>query len=158
MVVQERRWRALKGVVEKGGGGGGGGEVWPRCCVLYIQDGVVPFQLRFQELDLSTEALIGFGESQREAEWTDAVKRALMDLGRYDLVQSVRLVGMMMLVFVQESLLPYVTEVESDTVATGLLGVAVSETVTTGGSGEGATAWCVCVCVRACVCVCTCVC
>lgn len=85
--------------------------------------------LSFQELDLSPEALLNLGikESQRETEWTDAVKRAVAGLGRYKLVQSVRLVGMMLLVLVQDSLLPHISEVDTDTIATGLLGVAVSE-------------------------------
>ena len=98
---------------------------------LHPRQSFSPFPLRFQELDLSPEALLNIKESQREAEWTDAVKRAIMELGQYNLVQSVRLVGMMMLVFVQKPLLPHISEVEADTLGTGLWGVAVSVMVMT---------------------------
>ena len=75
----------------------------------------------FQELDLSKEAFL-FNETPREDEWLRAVLRALHPRAKYRKVKLVRLVGMMMIVFIQEQHFAYVRSVAAETVGTGLMG------------------------------------
>ncbi|XP_064473266.1 inositol polyphosphate 5-phosphatase OCRL-like isoform X2 [Ornithodoros turicata] len=79
------------------------------------------YAIGFQELDLSKEAFL-FSESPREEEWLQVVKKGLHPMAKYHQVRLVRLVGMMLVVFVEESLVGALSEVASDTVGTGILG------------------------------------
>lgn len=79
------------------------------------------YAVGFQELDLSKEALL-FTDSPREEEWLRAVALGLHSGARYRLVKLVRLVGMMLVLFVEESLSAHVQEVEAHWVGTGILG------------------------------------
>ncbi|KAH6928558.1 hypothetical protein HPB50_016895 [Hyalomma asiaticum] len=79
------------------------------------------YAVGFQELDLSKEALL-FTDSPREEEWLRAVALGLHSGCRYRLVKLVRLVGMMLVLFVEERLAPHVQEVEAHWVGTGILG------------------------------------
>lgn len=79
------------------------------------------YAVGFQELDLSKEALL-FTDSPREEEWLRAVALGLHPGSRYRLVKLVRLVGMMLVLFVEERLSAHVQEVEAHWVGTGILG------------------------------------
>lgn len=79
------------------------------------------YAVGFQELDLSKEALL-FTDSPREEEWLRAVALGLHPGARYRLAKLVRLVGMMLVLFVEESLSAHVQEVEAHWVGTGILG------------------------------------
>ncbi|CAH1405483.1 unnamed protein product [Nezara viridula] len=79
------------------------------------------YAIGFQELDLSTEAFL-FNDTPRENEWYKAVVSGLHNGAKYTRVKLVRLVGMMLVVFVQEKLRQYVTGVACDTVGTGIMG------------------------------------
>ncbi|XP_022656390.1 inositol polyphosphate 5-phosphatase OCRL-1-like isoform X1 [Varroa destructor] len=80
------------------------------------------YAIGFQEVDLSKEAFV-FADSPREKEWLNAVKAGLHPRGNYREVKTVRLVGMMLSVFVDEKHLEYVTNVDSSYVGTGVLGM-----------------------------------
>ena len=79
------------------------------------------YAIGFQELDLSKEAFV-FMESEREAEWTTVVTASLHKGAKYVLVKSVRLVGMMLLVYTREELQSQLTNISVDTVGTGIMG------------------------------------
>ncbi|XP_055954801.1 type II inositol 1,4,5-trisphosphate 5-phosphatase [Patella vulgata] len=79
------------------------------------------YAIGFQELDLSNQAYI-FTDSTKDAEWQKAVRDFLHPKAKYRRVKSVRLVGVMLLVYIQEKYTDYVTLVDSDTVATGIMG------------------------------------
>lgn len=79
------------------------------------------YAVGFQELDLSKEAFL-FNETPREEEWYRAVFRGLHPKGKYRKVKLVRLVGMMLIVFIQEKHWAYVRSVASEVVGTGLMG------------------------------------
>ena len=80
------------------------------------------YAIGFQELDLSNQAYI-FSDSQKENEWDKAVKYGLHPKGRYRKVKLVRLVGVMLIVYVLEKHAPKVHFVDSDNVATGIMGI-----------------------------------
>jgi len=79
------------------------------------------YAVGFQELDLSKEAFL-FNETPREDEWLRAVIRGLHPGAKYRKVKLVRLVGMMLIVFIQEKHFAYVRAIAADTVGTGLMG------------------------------------
>ena len=72
-------------------------------------------------MDLSKEAFL-FPDSAREPQWTDAVEKGLHPGAKYQRVQRIRLVGMMLLVYVKESLRAFITDVHAQSVGTGLMG------------------------------------
>ncbi|XP_059142806.1 inositol polyphosphate 5-phosphatase OCRL-like [Physella acuta] len=80
------------------------------------------YAIGFQELDLSKEAFI-FSESPKEAEWQNAVKSYLHPKAKYKKVKSVRLVGILLIVYIQTKHVPYVKFLDTDTVATGIMGI-----------------------------------
>lgn len=78
------------------------------------------YGIGFQELDLNTEAFL-FNNSPKEQEWLNAVLNGIHPKAKYQKVRLVRLVGMMLIVLVQEKHLAYVRNVAVDTVGTGIM-------------------------------------
>ncbi|XP_028418102.1 inositol polyphosphate 5-phosphatase OCRL-1-like [Dendronephthya gigantea] len=76
----------------------------------------------FQELDLSTEAFMG-RYSKREDEWLEKVGKSVNGVGNYEKVQSVRLVGMLLVVFIKAEYYNYIQEVDTRDVGTGIMGM-----------------------------------
>uniref|UniRef100_A0A1B6EGW5 Rho-GAP domain-containing protein n=1 Tax=Clastoptera arizonana TaxID=38151 RepID=A0A1B6EGW5_9HEMI len=79
------------------------------------------YAIGFQELDLSKEAFL-FNETPREDEWRSAVLSSLHPKATYRKVALVRLIGMMLIVLVQEHHVAYVRSVSTETVGTGIMG------------------------------------
>ncbi|RDB17258.1 Inositol polyphosphate 5-phosphatase OCRL-1 [Hypsizygus marmoreus] len=80
--------------------------------------------LGFQELDLSTEALIYSTSTVREDAWCAAVFAALGEKAiHYRKLASRQLVGMLIVVIVKNSLFPCFTHVHTSTAGAGILGV-----------------------------------
>ncbi|XP_051494070.1 type II inositol 1,4,5-trisphosphate 5-phosphatase isoform X2 [Apus apus] len=75
----------------------------------------------FQELDLSKEAFF-FNDTPREEEWFKAVTESLHPDAKYAKVKLVRLVGIMLLLYVKADLALNISEVEVETVGTGIMG------------------------------------
>ncbi|KAI1894880.1 hypothetical protein AGOR_G00120320 [Albula goreensis] len=75
----------------------------------------------FQELDLSKEAFL-FNETPKEQDWRKAVAESLHPDAKYALVKLVRLVGIMLLFYVKTEHAQYISEVEAETVGTGIMG------------------------------------
>ncbi|KAK4295648.1 hypothetical protein Pmani_031812 [Petrolisthes manimaculis] len=78
------------------------------------------YAIGFQELDLNTEAFL-FNNSPKEQEWLNAVLNGIHPKTKYRKVRLVRLVGMMLIVLVQEKHLAYVRNCAIDTVGTGIM-------------------------------------
>lgn len=77
------------------------------------------YAIGFQELDLSKEAFL-FNDTPREEEWRNEVEKGLHNGAKYDQIALVRLVGMMLIIFVQKG--HQVKRVAIDTVGTGIMG------------------------------------
>ncbi|XP_071115406.1 type II inositol 1,4,5-trisphosphate 5-phosphatase-like [Haliotis cracherodii] len=80
------------------------------------------YAIGFQELDLSKEAFI-FTDSPKEAEWQRDVKTNLHPKARYRKVKSCRLVGILLIIYIQEKHKPNLHFLDSDQVATGIMGI-----------------------------------
>ena len=79
------------------------------------------YAIGFQELDLTKEAFI-FNESMREEAWRSVVEISLHPKALYKQVKLVRLVGMMLVVYIKSEHASAVTNVEAETVGTGIMG------------------------------------
>ncbi|XP_035686464.1 type II inositol 1,4,5-trisphosphate 5-phosphatase-like isoform X1 [Branchiostoma floridae] len=79
------------------------------------------YAVGFQELDLSKEAFV-FNDSAREEEWVKAVTHGLHPEASYRRVRLIRLVGMMLLVFVRSEHNKFLSQIEAQTVGTGIMG------------------------------------
>ncbi|XP_066430889.1 type II inositol 1,4,5-trisphosphate 5-phosphatase isoform X2 [Eleutherodactylus coqui] len=75
----------------------------------------------FQELDLSKEAFF-FNDTPKEEEWFKAVSEGLHPGAKYAKIKLIRLVGIMLLLYVKKDLARHVSEVEAETVGTGIMG------------------------------------
>ncbi|XP_005098372.1 inositol polyphosphate 5-phosphatase OCRL isoform X2 [Aplysia californica] len=79
------------------------------------------YAIGFQELDLRKEAFI-FSDSPKETEWQTAVKSYLHPKAKYRKVKSIRLVGVLLIVYIQEKHVPHINFIDADSVPTGIMG------------------------------------
>ncbi|KAH9266737.1 hypothetical protein BASA84_000989 [Batrachochytrium salamandrivorans] len=81
--------------------------------------------LGFQEADLSTEVYIIGNKSLKEEEWSSAIETALLAsrTEKYIKIASKQLIGMLMIVFIRRSLYPFLHDVVTESVGTGILGM-----------------------------------
>uniref|UniRef100_A0A8C1YFS3 phosphoinositide 5-phosphatase n=1 Tax=Cyprinus carpio TaxID=7962 RepID=A0A8C1YFS3_CYPCA len=79
------------------------------------------YLVAFQELDLSKEAFL-FNDTPKEPEWMLAVYKGLHPDAKYAFVKLVRLVGIMLLFYVKVEHAAHISEVEVESVGTGVMG------------------------------------
>ncbi|OAJ37826.1 hypothetical protein BDEG_21807 [Batrachochytrium dendrobatidis JEL423] len=81
--------------------------------------------LGFQEVDLSTEVYIIGNNNMKEEEWSTAIEAALVAsrTDKYIKIASKQLIGMLMIVYIRRSLYPFLHDVSTESVGTGILGM-----------------------------------
>nr|XP_023690270.1 inositol polyphosphate 5-phosphatase OCRL-1-like isoform X1 [Paramormyrops kingsleyae] len=79
------------------------------------------YAMGFQELDLSAEAFF-YLDSSREQQWVAAVKSSLHPKAKYIQIRTVRLVGMMLVMFIKAKHGRLIREVAAESVGTGIIG------------------------------------
>lgn len=77
----------------------------------------------FQEMDLSTEALVRYTPNRALA-YEEQLRRTLAKFGVFHLVTAKQLVGLYIVVFAREQVRPHISQVSLDSCATGPLGLA----------------------------------
>ncbi|TPX59296.1 hypothetical protein SpCBS45565_g07773 [Spizellomyces sp. 'palustris'] len=81
------------------------------------------FVLGFQELDLNTQAYL-YSDTTKEEEWSKAIEQALKSRGKkYVKVASKQLVGMLIVLYIDERERDKVKEISAEYLGTGLLGM-----------------------------------
>jgi hypothetical protein len=77
----------------------------------------------FQELDLSVSGLV-LGDNSKAAPWEAAIHSCLnASVGDYVKLATKQLVGILLCVFVKRGLAPKITDIQSDLMPTGVMGV-----------------------------------
>ena len=64
--------------------------------------------------------------NKMEDEWKESIEICLRQIGTYKCVKAIRMVGVYLLVYCRGKLYSNISEVDSDSVATGVLGIIVS--------------------------------
>ena len=64
--------------------------------------------------------------NKMEDEWKESIEVCLRQIGTYRCVRSIRMMGVYLLVYCRGKLFSNISEVDSDSVATGVLGIIVS--------------------------------
>lgn len=77
----------------------------------------------YQELDLSPETLLLLNDSSKEQMWMEKMKAGLPKGVSYKLLKHIRLVGILLVVYVRESIMSRVSDVSTGSVSTGILGM-----------------------------------
>jgi len=83
------------------------------------KDPPVIYAIGLQEIDVSVENLL-LHKTPREKEWLTAITKALHPKASYRKLKVVRLVGMLLVVFIQEKYMDHVSEVASGVIGTGM--------------------------------------
>jgi phosphatidylinositol-bisphosphatase len=73
----------------------------------------------FQEIDMTTEAYL-YVDTTKELAWIHMIEKALPN---YQLVASKQLVGMLLLVFIKKELFGFVSQVSTEYIGSGMLGM-----------------------------------
>eukprot|EP00111_Clytia_hemisphaerica_P006345 TCONS_00018387-protein len=101
------------------------GQLATETLVPWLRDVSTPpdvYAIGFQELDLSAEALV-FNDSSRERSWLDAIENGLPTSAHYFRLRVIRLVGMMLVVYIQQKHEQQVYDAEAEHNGTGIMGM-----------------------------------
>ena len=96
------------------------------------------YAVGFQELDMSTEALL-FTNSAREEEWLKAVTKSLHPKAKYQKAHLIRLVGIMLIVFYDKRHAPFIKDISANYQETGMLNTGIGK-IKTGLGNKGGVA------------------
>lgn len=80
------------------------------------------FVLGLQELDLTADSFLK-KDLPREEAWLTIMEKGLHPKGQYKKVKSIRLVGILLMVFIEDKHLSFVKDVYAESVATGIMGL-----------------------------------